>query len=306
MPGQLTLTAAVEPVTPDPGVYTGVPWDEYAAWDCYSKSMVGATLRSGLHLHDYIHGERRRATGMAMGSLVDCLLLEPGLFGSRYIAQPDTYLVEVSKGRGKDKTTEVVEKPWNGNATACREFAADAVEQGLELVSPADMATAEAMRDAVIANDQARRTIHAGEKQVSMVWRDEATGILCKGRADLVLPGCIVDLKTARDASPDEFSRALARFGYHVQGHAYCTAWEQLRGEPMGFSFIVVENGDVPAVALYELAPAALTIGGLVWRRALDRVAWWIQYGVQGYSVAWQAVTVPAWVERAETGGDDV
>ena len=295
----LILTAAERPVDPEPGIYRDIPFEEYLTWNCFSKSMVSAALRSGEHLMDYIHG-RRRSAAMALGSLVDCLVLEPHLFDAQYVIQPATYMTEHTKGRGAEKTTEKVEKPWNLNSLVCKQVAADIAASGKIIVSEGDLSKAGAIRKALMAHGEAAVAITEGEKQVSFVWVDEVTGIKCKGRADLVGKKTIDDLKTAQDASPAEFGRAIGRFGYHIQAAAYTHAWEQLTGEDRGFRFVVAETGDLPAVALYELNSTSIAAGLCVFRRAMANIAIWQERGVEGYSPWWEPISAPRWMVDRE------
>ncbi|MCP4540135.1 MAG: hypothetical protein GY832_23605 [Chloroflexi bacterium] len=301
---KLILTASPDPVDPKPGVYRGVPWGEYASWDCFSKSMVGAALKSGAHLDHYIH--RPRTSGaMALGSLVDCLVLEPELYDERYIIQPDTYTSTKTTGRSPNKVTTEVEKPWNLNSKVCRALAEEIAATGKAIVTNADLEKATAIRTALMNNAEAALAITDSEKQVSFVWVDEKTGIKCKGRADLVNSDTIDDLKTARDASPEDFCRAIGKFLYHVQAAAYTEAWGQLTGEDKAFRFIVAETGDIPAVALYELDSVSIIAGGLMFRRALVNVARWLDRGVEGYSPWFEPIEAPRWMVDREINMSD-
>ena len=71
------------------------------------------------------------------------------------------------------------------------------------------------MRDAVHADKQARSFLESGAAEKSWWSVDEATGLAIKARTDWVTKRTIVDLKTSRSgATPDEFAKAVANFGY--------------------------------------------------------------------------------------------
>ena len=301
----LILTAAETPIDPDPGIYYDVPFEEYAAWNCFSKSMVGDALKSGLHLDHYIHGERKTRP-MMLGSLVDTLVLESDEYDSRYVLQPATYTTEKTSGRGANKITEEIEKPWNLNSLKCKEVAAEIAATGKLIVTESDLAKAAGIKAALMANAEAALAITEGKKQVSFVWVDEELGVKCKGRADLVNDNTIDDLKTSIDASPEGFRRAIGKFLYHVQAAVYTDAWLQLTTDPKGFRFIVAETGDIPAVALYELDSVSMVAGSLMFRRALLNVARWLKHGVEGYSPWFEPISAPKWTVDYEINVADV
>lgn len=302
---ELIFTSDPNPVDPDVGIYHDLPWEKYAAFNCFSKSMVSAALKSGMHLNNYIHGERK-TRAMAFGSLVDTMVLEPEMFEDRYVLQPATYETEKTSGRGANKVTETIVKPWNLNSKTCKALAEEIAASGKEIVTEADLDKAKAIEIALMASPEAALAITEGQKQVSFVWVDEDSGVKCKGRADLVNKGFIDDLKTTMDASPREFSRTIGKFLYHVQAAVYTDAWLKLTGDAMGFRFIVAETGDVPAVALYELDSVSMVAGTLMFARALKNVRQWLDHGIEGYSQFFEPIEAPKWVVDYEINVADV
>jgi hypothetical protein len=299
---KMILTSNPNPIDPAPGIYRGVPWEEYAAWDCFSKSMVGPALRSGKHLEHYIKNGRK-TDAMTRGSLVDTLLFEPELYNERYAIQPSTYTTTETKGRGANKVTKTVEKQWNLNSHTCQAIAAEIKESGKEVITRPELQSATEIVKAIRENDEAARVLDQGEFQVSIVWIDERTGVKCKGRIDILGEWHVDDLKTARDASPNEFSRAIGQYDYHVQAFAYTDAMRQLGGKEMGFRFIVAETSgrtETPAVALYELDSVSIVAGGLRFRRALANVANWREHGARGYSPFFEPIAGPYWAIEKE------
>jgi exodeoxyribonuclease VIII len=55
--------------------------------------------------------------------------------------------------------------------------------------------------------------------QVSLFWRDQDTGVMCKTRPDICLnkKRVLVDIKTCKDASPHGFARDAANLDYPIQ-----------------------------------------------------------------------------------------
>lgn len=305
----MQLTNSPNPITPEPGIYYDVPFETYMAWNCFSKSMTGYALRSGQHLAAYIKSGKSTKS-MNLGSVVDCLTLEPHLYGDLFVLQPDMYQSEKTSGRGANKVTETVNKPWNLNSNTCKEIKARIEASGKTVISQSMLRLAKACQRSVMANQEASEAIAGGKKQVSIVWRDEGdadeegTGILCKGRYD-VLHDSINDLKTTVDASPEAFARTIEKFKYHVQGGTYTAAHKQLTGEQKDWRMIAVETSEEtekPLVALYDMLydDESLVAGRKMFRRALKQV---LRYGgkeVPGYSIYAQPISIAPWAIQRE------
>jgi hypothetical protein len=85
-----------------------------------------------------------------------------------------------------------------------------------------------------------------GQCERSIYWLDEATGLTCKARLDLMVRHVTVDLKTTDDARPEAFSRQADRLGYDLQAAFYLRGRRAL--EPnlpaTPFVFIAAELND--------------------------------------------------------------
>lgn len=299
---ELILTASENPIDPEPGIYEDVPFEQYQAWNCFSKSMTKAAFKSGAHLDHYIHN-KKETSYMALGSLVDCLVLEPHLFEKKFAIQPATYKTEKTTGRGDKKQTVIEEKPWNLRSNKCKEILEVIQASGKQMVSEADLDKAQRMRAALLENAEAAVSITGGKHQVSICWLDPRSGVKCKGRIDIQNKTSLDDLKTTIDASPDGFQKTIGSQLYHVQAGAYCEGWEILTGETLPFRFIVVETSEdtpTPAVALYELDSTSVVAGKLMFHRALANVAHWLKTGVRGYSEFFEPIEAPYWLVNKE------
>ena len=104
-----------------------------------------------------------------------------------------------------------------------------------------------------------------GHREVSLVWKDALSGLLCKARPDAFVKwdgySTIVDLKTTRDASPRGFAREVAIHGYHLQAAWYLAGADVLSPVARRFVFVAVEKTPPYCVGLYELDSAALDAG---------------------------------------------
>lgn len=100
--------------------------------------------------------------------------------------------------------------------------------------------------------------------------------VLAKCRADLIPAGnAIIDLKTARDVSPDAFSWAVFRYGYHLSAHHYLqTANTVLKanGEPPKTSmlFYAIESSAPFQFRKYLLSEKYFLLADSLWCKAVE------------------------------------
>lgn len=94
-----------------------------------------------------------------------------------------------------------------------------------------------------------------GTNEHSMVWRDQTTKELCKGRMDSYkATDCmIIDPKTTRSARHWEFRKDILKFGYDIQAAMYVMGCEAITGKPHRFTWLAVEKKAPYICAAYEL-----------------------------------------------------
>jgi hypothetical protein len=156
------------------------------------------------------------------GSLLDCLVLTPELFAVRYVVQPSTYMAD-----GAKKADPQQEKPWNNNATFCRDWKAAQKEGGLNVISNSELADAQAAVRRLMADEKIKAFIEGSQKQVWIKgeWQDEGTGLIVPVQclidlAEKEVPLTrqrIGDLKTTKNAAPLAWARWARFAGYDVQ-----------------------------------------------------------------------------------------
>ncbi len=148
-----------------------------------------------------------------------------------------------------------------------------------------------------------------GNAEQTLVWRDPATGLMCRARLDWLrvpAPGrrlIIPDYKTCASADPEALSRSVATFGYHQQAAWYLAGAQALglAGPDAAFLFVAQEKRPPHLVSVIELDHVALRIGADRNRRALDVYAHcrdtgeWPPY-VDGVGL----ISLPRWAEVAE------
>jgi PDDEXK-like domain of unknown function (DUF3799) len=158
-------------------------------------------------------------------------------------------------------------------------------------------------------------TAEDGDTEQTLIWFDARTGVWRRARLDW-LPDqragrmVIADYKTCESAEPGAVERAIAEYGYHVQGGWYKDAVVDLGlgGEDTVFCMVFQEKRPPHLVNVVQLDQAAEKIGRQRCRYALEVYAEctaagrWPGYGYR-LGAAEQADTVsevslPRWIMR--------
>lgn len=146
---------------------------------------------------------------------------------------------------------------------------ADAVAAGLTPMKGSDYDQVVAMLAALMAHPVAGQllAVQGSVPEASMFWRDQETGVMCRGRLDeLPPPGpgrlILPDYKTAEDLSDDKLQRAIDTYGYHQQSEWYRRGVIELglHDDP-GFVFVMQEKSAPYLVRVVEIAGASAKVG---------------------------------------------
>ncbi len=197
---------------PGPGIYLNVPAEQYFAWPHLSKSGLSDFAKSPAlwYLRQTGEIERKSSPAFGLGTATNVLWVERGEL-------TDANAIQIAP-----KINPLTDKPLPATGKARDAYAAS-LPNGTTLITQAQADQAQLMATALEGNDRAQR-LHAGSHaEVSLVWRCPHTGILLKGRPDLVdLERCVLsDLKTTKEIRPFAFDRDAASYNYHWQLHLY-------------------------------------------------------------------------------------
>lgn len=167
--------------------------------------------------------------------------------------------------------------------------------RGLVPISRADAARVDAMAEAVLADRDARAVLESiSGREVSVI--ADVDGVPSRARFDIHEGLDAADLKSARDASPHGFNRAIGTHRYHVQNRWYDDVQRAVTGERLNsFKFVVVETAPPHLVGVYDLdlmwedaAAKAVEKARQRWRECTESGVW------PGYGSA--TLTAPPWV----------
>jgi len=284
---ELTVVPAAE--VPEPGVYE-LTDDVY-----FGPALASTTLSST--------GARE--------------LLKPG-GPARYRHKADTGTVETKRaydlGHGFHTLTlgsgpEPILFPGTGKnpeawqTNADKEAVAKLRAEGKVPLRPSDFAAAHAMAAAVRAHPIARVLLLAGKPEQTLIWRDPATGVLCRAKADWLRGDGIVDLKSAESAAPDALSKAAHNHGYAIQAPFYLRGFrDRFPGVVPFFTFISVEKEPPYLVHVNQLTERALDYGDRKVSEALQIYRDCTAAGVwPGYPLdEITDIDLPAWIRTEE------
>lgn len=227
---------------------------EYRALDAVNWSTLKAMADSPAHYQAALNEDRNDTPALRIGRILDLLIFTPGEFAARCAVSP------------YDKFSTNAAKAWRDEQQAA----------GLDIVKPDDLAEAQALADAVRKHRHARHYLDAGQFQTPMVWTDPATGIVCKGLADLLSPAgsFLIDGKSARTIDKRRYAAQAGSLRYHCQLAHYRAGCRIALGfDPQFIGHIVYEKGAPYDVGVFQFDSSVIDSGEVIVREMLERVA---------------------------------
>lgn len=236
---------------PAPGVHPGIGFEEYLGWDALSNSALGDFAECPAKYLWKRANPEPETDAMRLGSAAHCLVFE-GL---------KEYLSRHAFGPCNDRRT----KKWTEWATP--------LENSFDLLTPEQDGVATHIAHTVWNDPSLLRVLTScPDRELSLLWTDPATGVLCKCRFDAYgrefCGGTVADLKTCQDASPIAFRWTMQKYGYdrkaawYLRGAAAC-------GLPAEhFMYFAVESKPPHLAAGYRMTDRSL----MAQHRATDKL----------------------------------
>lgn len=242
-------TATLDPANPKPGIYSGVPFDVYVTINALNHSTLKKIAKSPAHYRWAIeHPEDNKETdSKRLGTAEHCLLLEPERFERSIIPAP---------------INPKTEKAYGGDTQAWAKYAAE--HPGKIIVSDEELGRLRGMAASVMGHPLAASILSAaGDNEITMIWEDETTGLICKGRVDARRPelGLRVDIKTCEDGSESGMARAMVDYGYETAAAFYARGAAALGYGNETHVLVCIESAGPFSVGIYRVADETFKIG---------------------------------------------
>lgn len=261
---------------PKPGVYQDVPEPVYRAWDAANYSSLKVLAKSVDLFCFERDNPRQPSIEMKKGAALDCRRFSPEIFDTLYVC-----------GERIDRRSKA------GKEAAAKQEAAAGERT---VFDPDDWNDVLSMAGAIARNPVADEMLSRGSAQVAIVWHDDETGILCKGRIDYLRQNAAIDLKTT--SAIDTWPGEVIRFGYSLQAAFYMDGLKALGEERPEWLWVCVENCRPYRVRVRVADENLILCGRFLYRRALHTWKSCQKSGVWSDPQAIETVTLPAWFLR--------
>lgn len=287
------------------GIFPDMPAAEYHQ-RAIGIASAGALKLVRKSLAHYAHWARtgfdRRSKAMEFGNIYHCFVLEPERFFNRYVIIPK------NAPKRPDERSRNAKNPTFKTMHAMEwwdDF--DAKHAGKDYVAANDYQKVQDMRAALDNVDMVGELpglmLADGQREVSVRWVDEETGLPCRARFDWWLRPLFnaADLKSCFDASEEGFGAAVVRNEYHVSAAHYIEAARAL-GEPLdGYYFLAQETEPPYVAACWPLDIVGQELGYRMWRTAMNKLAEGVKHGkFPGYTTQARELALPAYAHYKE------
>jgi len=249
--------------------------------------------RTPRHAKAAFDGPRNPSAAMQKGTAIHFLLLWPDQFSKAFALAPSQ-----EKRSNKDKAAWAAMQAQFPDATILR---------------PSEWDDVHRMRDRLLENGLVKRLLAGkGRVELTIVWKDEPTGLLCKARLDRLISHyvspwdgnewpAILDLKTTKDARRKQFSDSIVNFNYDIQCAHYMAGANSISAIERKYVFIAIENVFPFCSRVFEAESAMVDVGTKRWRRCLNLLAKCYETGAwPGYPEEADTIGLPEWVYRME------
>ena len=252
-----TLEAETD-VALGPGLHPGISFTDYQAIDAVNNSTLKDWAYTPAEARQRALNPKEPTAAFRTGDACHVAVFEPQRFKRQYAKCPKWDLRTI---KGKTAKAE-----WEEAHPDFVSLSRDEYEMAC------------GMRDSVWAHPLASKLLSGeGQNEVTVIWIDPETGLLCKARLDRLTTyqgyTMIVDLKTCKEheASVEMFPKVIGQFHYHQQQAFYLDGLNALAPHDRRFVFLAVEKTPPYLVGIFELDPEPVAEGRARYRAALEK-----------------------------------
>jgi exodeoxyribonuclease VIII len=255
---------------PDIGVRHALSYGAYSDIKAVNWHSIEPYRVSPKHARHAALMPRDASDSMVFGEAFHCAVLEPERFKVQYITRPKF------DGHPNSNAYKQAKQAWEFNNT-------DKVHLSID-----EYAELHAMQQSVRSHPIASGILAGkGRNELSMVWEDQDTKAICKGRVDrfcrvkigLIDPNAskpdadalvLVDFKTCRSVDPRGFDRARAEYQYNAQMAFYLDGLMALQpGVSIVPLIVAIENKAPFDCVVYRIDDEGIENGRMLYRRLL-------------------------------------
>ena len=204
------------------GLYFGMPEEEYHSIPFFSRSFAVDILCDLEQALYNLENPIEQTEAMLFGCKVHHLFLEPELFDKLYVTAPDSesynekgykilntnddikeFLKSVDEKKSGNRP-ELIEraKPYLEKEKALiwsevrQEFLDDLKATSRIELTNSDLEKVDGLRRSFAKRSQCKEILSSGYPEVTIIWQDEETGVMCKCRLDYLRPEAVGEIKT--------------------------------------------------------------------------------------------------------------
>lgn len=264
-----------------------------------SYSSLKAFQKSPQHFVEYRINKKEPTASMALGNIVDVLILTPDDYENKFVIQPDDIKKPTSAQYGaKDKTLKTQEQ-IDKYESWCAE------NKHKTWICQEDADLARFLADKTFKNQKAKELLdRVVRTQDKISWTHKGTNLPMIGYKDATGDSFILDLKTSNDGSPEGYTKAAFQFGYHIQAGAYLDAEKTLYGKFPDFFHLVVETTAPYNISVYKADKDFIALGKQQYEELLMQVKFCDENNLwfQGYefhsAVGYHQLDIPGWAKN--------
>lgn len=261
-----------------PGVYAGIPLDDYHRGDiCDGPSVSSTSLRrlideSPAHCWAHLPLNPNRVEDKGdnearnLGRATHHLICGEIGFAEQFVIQPET----------------IDGEKWNGNRTVCKKWKVAQHHDGKTILTAANVEAIKGMAIKLGGFPLVQAGALNGLIERSFFWKDKETGLWLKSRPDAIPSdsGDYSDLKTTRSVLYRDLQSALGEYGYVQQAALVLEGARELRIEASTFTLIWVEKTPPHCVRAQQLKDEDISRGYKLNRLAIRTIAECLKSGV--------------------------
>lgn len=233
-------------------------------------------------LTDISEQDYRKALGLSQSSLKDFLTSPAHYLSATEEVQEPTKAMQVGTAfhalmlQDNPLAFYAIKKKMDGRTKDGKEYNERfAVENvGKAIIDSEDEETIQRMRESILRHPLARELISKiTHKELAIFGTTKDGNVRLKGRLDAYCEedGFIIDFKSAEDASPEGFKKAIFDRRYDLQNIQYPWLINNAGKKFTKFYFIACEKKPPYAVGVYSISENWLTYTADIWAKAVYR-----------------------------------